>query len=232
MRNWGEGGRESSLRGPLPSRRPSSPFHFRVLLPDSPLPSSSRSLTSSLMEPLNPHGNPQPFVKLPGHTELSNFQGGTLFLLHMEPSSLPKISFPSPRRTAILPSVSLGLPTDPSASQGEPHPLKKPPLLSSLAPSRGSPGPSLTPRFLHRTPVQFAVALQRGDVRRAADLRRRRPTPRPAPGPSFLPAPALHAFSAPLLWKPHRVKFRVPWPPLQYRRVPGRENRPTLEAEP
>lgn len=85
-----------------------------------------------------------------------------------------------------------------------------------------SPGPSLTPRLLHRTPVQLAVALQRGDVCRAPDLRWRGPTPHPALGAGLLASPAPAAALAPLLGEPHRVKFRAPWPPLRSRLVPGR----------
>lgn len=98
------------------------------------------------------------------------------------------------------------------------------PLLCSLEPPRVS-GPSLTPRLLHGTPVQLAVALQRGDVRRASDLRRRGPTPHSAFGAGLLPSPAPAVALAPLLGQPHRAKLCAPWPPLRSLRVPGRRKK-------
>lgn len=80
--------------------------------------------------------------------------------------------------------------------------------------------------------MQLAVALQRGDVRGAADLGRRRPTLRPASGSRFLLAPTAAATPAPLLRKPHHVKFLEPWPPLRSRRVPGLGKQADLEAGP
>jgi hypothetical protein len=53
MRNWGEGGRESSLRGPLPSRRPSESLSLQGSPPG--LPSSK-----FLKKPhFFPHGTPK-----------------------------------------------------------------------------------------------------------------------------------------------------------------------------
>lgn len=220
----------SSLQGsrrPLetlfsPQELPFSSHETFTLLADLPVP-ISRNLTSSLTEsrvssqkPASPPRTLQVCRELPS-------SHGTLVS-----SRNPFSIFKEPQ--FFLHRTSISSPT-PQLPKGAPDSPREPPLFSSLTPP-GPPGPGLTPRLLHGAPVQLAVALQRGDVRGAADLGRRRPTPRPASGSSFLLAPAPAAAPAPLLRKPHHVKFLEPRPPLRSRRVPGLGKQAELEAGP
>lgn len=205
----------SPLKVPLGPPRPS--FHLRshhlfswnFPHPNTPLPLSSRKLTSVPHEPPPPHGT----AKSPGFAPTSR-----------EPSSQNPVSsrnsfsFSSEHHSSYLsepplPHGPLNFPKEPARR------------LSSLAPP-SLPGPSLTPRLLDRAPVQLSVALQRGDVRRAADLGRRRPTPRPVPGSRFLSATAAAAAPAPLLGEPHRVDLRAPLQPQRPPLVPGSGKQP------
>lgn len=172
---------------------------------------------------LSPHGNP--FSSLP-----KEFSPHRAPLLPTEPASpcenthltkppsLQRVPQPLGTLTSQIPPSSHGTPSpsDPffhlprGPSISSPRELGKCPWepgSSAHWRPQESPGPSLTPRLLHGTPVQLAVALQRGDVCRASDLGRRGPTPHPALGAGLLPGPALAAALAPLLGKPHRAKF-------------------------
>lgn len=200
------------FRALLPSRFTLAPWSPSFHLEGSLRELSPHRSPLLLTEPASPRENSH-LPKLPSRQRVPQLLGSLA-------SQMP----PSSHRTPSLSNpFSMSLRDPPS-----------PPFLTELGKSpsdsrssahwrpQESLGPSLTPWLLHRTPVQLAVALQRGDVRRASDLRRRGPTPHPALGAGLLTSPASTAALAPLLGKPHRIKFRTPCPPLRSLRVPGR----------
>lgn len=150
-----------------------------------------------LTEPATPHENAH-LTKLPSRQRVPQLVGS--LASQIPPSSHGTPSLPNPFSISLRDPPSPPFLTElgkiPSGSRSSAHWRHQ-----------ESPGPSLTPWLLHRTPVQLAVALQRGDVRRASDLRRRGPTPHPALGAGLLASPAPAAALAPLLGKPHHVKF-------------------------